>query len=241
MTFGMSIDGTTDLRTDRGHITRRQFLGVAGVAGIWSLADACGGGSSSGVTTPSSMGTISGQVLDLRGSPQAGLGTLILMYNSGRQVGLRTSPDANGRFAFSQIPAGDYQVRFDAPGKAIIPEPYDNPIRFSVTAGKDVFVQVHVQLGDYTQNLVEIYVGDGFFQQQPDGKENAEVVVKVGTNVCWYNVDTKVHTVTGGPWGDSGDLQRAAAYFWTATPVGSYAYRCKYHQPQEQGVLRITA
>ncbi|MBI3567428.1 MAG: carboxypeptidase regulatory-like domain-containing protein [Gemmatimonadetes bacterium] len=220
-------------------LTRREFLGVVSAAGVASIVGACGGGAKD-MLGPVATGTISGQVLDLQGRPQPGLGSLILMYDSGRQVGVRATPDANGRFAFSAMPAGDYQIRFDAPGQAIIPDPYENPIRFTVAAGKDTFVPVRVQLGDYTQNLVEIYIGEGFFQQQPDGKENAEVVVKSGTNICWYNVDVKVHTVTGGPWGDSGDLVKTQAYFWTATTPGTYAYRCKYHQPQEQAVLRIT-
>lgn len=221
-------------------LTRRDFLGMVGAVGVASFATGCTGGRGEPLS-PVAMGTVSGQVIDLQNAPQPGLGSLILMYNSGRQAGLRVTPDASGRFAFPQLPPGDYQVRFDAPGKAIIPDPFENPIRFSVVAGKDTFVPVHVQLGNYAQNLVEIYIGEGFFQQQPDGKENGEVAVAVGTNICWYNVDVEVHTVTGGPWGDTGDLQRTEAYFWTATKPGTYAYRCKYHQPQEQAVLRITA
>ncbi len=235
----MATDASPHLHaTDR--LSRRDFFGVMSAASAAALAGACGGGSSRGMTSPSALGTISGQVTDLQSAPQPSLGTLILMYGSGRQVGLRATPDASGRFAFTQIPPGEYQIRFNAPGLAIIPDPFDNPVRFSVSAGKDMFVPVRVQLGNYTQNLVEIYIGEGFFQRQPDGLENAEVDVKVGTNLCWYNVDTQVHTVTGGPWGDSGDLQRTQAFFWTATQAGTFAYRCKYHQPQEQAILRIT-
>jgi hypothetical protein len=223
-------------------LSRREFLGVVGVVGTAAIAEACGSGSNgvtvAPITTP---GSISGLVTDLQGAPQPSLGTMILMYRNGQQVGIRATPDANGRFAFSQVAAGNYQVRFEAPHKAIIPDPFENPIRFDVAAGKDTFVPVRVQLGDYTQNLVEIYVGEGFFQQQPDGSENAEVVVSVGTNLCWYNVDTHIHTVTGGPWGDSGDLIEAQAYFWTATQPGSFGYRCKYHSAQEQAILRVTA
>lgn len=230
--------GPTARLFDRDCVTRREFFEVIGAAGTIMLVNACGSRAAD-ITTPSLKGTLSGQVRDLQGKPQAGLGTLLLMYNSGRQVGLRATPDANGLFKFPAIPAGDYQVRFDAPGKAIIADPFENPIRFSVVGGQDNFIAVPVQLGDYTQNLVEIYVGEGFFQRQPDGIENAEVVVKVGTNICWYNVDVQVHTVTGGPWGDSGDLVKTEAFFWTATRPGIFAYRCKYHQPQEQGILRV--
>jgi hypothetical protein len=223
-------------------LCRRDFLGVVGVAGAAAIAEACGAGAR-GVTVASTTvsGSISGQVTDLQGVPQPSLGTLILMYGHGQQVGMRATPDVNGRFTFAQVAPGSYQVRFDAPHKAIIPDPFENPIRFDVAAAKDTFVPVRVQLGDYTQNLVEIYIGEGFFQQQPDGLENADVVVSVGTNLCWYNVDTQVHTVTGGPWGDSGDLQESQAYFWTATQAGSFGYRCKYHQPQEQAMLRVSA
>lgn len=226
-------------------MSRREFLGVAGVLGVATTAAIVGACSSGarGVTVASTTvsGSISGQVTDLQGVPQPSMGTMILMYGSGQQVGIRATPDANGRFAFTQVAPGNYQVRFDAPHKAIIPDPFENPIRFDVAAGKDTFVPVRMQSGDYTQNLVEIYIGEGFFQQQPDGLENADVVVSVGTNLCWYNVDTQVHTVTGGPWGDSGDLQTSQAYFWTATQAGNFGYRCKYHQPREQAVLRVTA
>jgi len=223
-------------------LSRRDFLGVVGAAGTAAIAEACGSGSPGVTVVPTATpGSVSGQVTDLSGAAQPALGTMILMYGNGQQVGIRAVPDANGRFTFSSLVPGSYQVRFDAPHKAIIPDPFQNPIRFDVAAGKDTFVPVRVQLGDYTQNLVEIYIGEGFFQQQPDGTENAEVVVSVGTNLCWYNVDTHIHTVTGGPWGDSGDMIEAQAYFWTATQPGTFGYRCKYHSAQEQAVLRVTA
>jgi len=212
-----------------------------GTAGTAAMLEACTTGG--GVTQASGVaaGTIAGQVTDLQGVPQPSLGTLILMYGNGQQVGVRATPDAAGRFSFLQVTKGSYQIRFDAPHKAIIPDPFDNPVRFEVAAGQTTFVPVRVQLGDYTQNLVEIYIGEGFFQQQPDGLENADVVISAGTNVCWYNVDTEIHTVTGGPWGDSGDLQEAQAFFWTATQPGTFGYRCKYHPAHEQAVLRVTA
>lgn len=219
-------------------VSRRGFVAVCGSAGLTALVAACRGGSGD-ITLPAGKGTVSGQVTDLQGNPQANLGALTLMYGSGHHVGMRATADANGRFSFPALSAGRYQVRFDAPGLAAIPDPFENPVRFTVAAGTDTFVPVKVQRGNYTQNLVEIYIGDGFFQEQPDGKENGEVVVKVGTNICWYNVDEKVHTVTGGPWGDTGDMIESEAYFWTATTPGTFAYRCKYHQPQEQGVLRV--
>jgi carboxypeptidase family protein len=226
-------------------MSRRDFVArLAAVGGGIVLAgtSACGSGSANDggiVTPPPETGNISGLVSSLDGTPQPRLGTLILMTARGRQTGARSSPDASGRFAFAGVTPGDYQIRFDAPGLAVVPEPFPHPIRFSVEAGKTTDVPVRVQLGNYNQNLVEIYIGDGFFQLQPNGTENGECVVKVGTNVCWYNVDTAVHTVSGGPWGDSGDLQKSQAYLWPATTTGLFGYQCRYHASSEKALLRV--
>jgi len=226
-------------------LSRRDFVAKLVVAGggiVVAGTGACGTSANDGgqIVEPPPTGNITGIVSSLDGTPQPRLGTLILMNGRGRQTGQRSSPDANGRFSFSSVVAGDYQIRFNAPGLAVVPEPFPHPIRFSVEAGKTTDVPVRVQLGNYNQNLVEIYIGDGFFQLQPDGTENGECSVKVGTNVCWYNVDNTVHTVTGGPWGDSGDLQKSQAYLWPATVTGLFAYQCKYHGSSEKALLRIT-
>jgi hypothetical protein len=219
-------------------LARREFLSIAAAA----LAASCGSNGATGAVTATVFnGVASGVVIDLSGTPQPGLGLLILMDDSGQQTGLRAAPDGQGRFTFTGLKPGNFQVRFEAPHQAIIPDPFDNPVRFTVTAGQTTNVPVHIQRGDYTQNLVEIYLGDYFFQRQPDGALNGDVVVPVGTNVCWYNVGTHVHSVTGGPWGDSGDLQKSEAFFWTATQPGTFGYRCKYHSQQMQGILRVTA
>jgi hypothetical protein len=47
------------------------------------------------------------------------------------------------------------------------------------------------------------------------------------------------HTITGGPWGDSGPLSRAEEFMWTATQVGTFGYRCSFHNPQMQSILQI--
>ena len=225
-------------------LSRRDFVARLAATGGWvALAGtgACGGSGNDGtiVAPPPATGNITGLVSSLDGTPQPKLGTLILMNGRGRQTGARSSPDANGRFSFLEVTPGDYQIRFDAPGLAVVPEPFPHPIRFSVEAGKTTDVPVRVQLGNYNQNLVEIYIGDGFFQLQPNGTENGETVVKVGTNVCWYNVDTAVHTVSGGPWGDSGDLQKSQAYLWPATTAGLFGYQCRYHASAERALLRV--
>jgi hypothetical protein len=226
-------------------MSRRDFVAkLAAVgSGIVFGATACGTSADGGgdiVSPPGPTGSITGTVSTLDGTPQPKLGTLILMTARGRQTGARTSPDSSGRFSFLDVTPGDYQIRFDAPGLAVVPEPFPHPIRFSVEAGKATDVPVRVQLGNYNQNLVEIYIGDGFFQLQPNGLENAECSVKVGANVCWYNVDTEVHTVSGGPWGDSGDLQKSQAYLWPATTTGLFGYQCRYHPNSEKALLRVT-
>ncbi len=214
---------------------------TAGGLFVGSALMACGG-EGGGPTPPTQqLGAVNGLVSDLAGVPQPAIGTLILLFNDGRHTGDRATPDANGRFRFTNVAAGNYQLRFHAPSVAIVPEPFPHPLRFTVEAGKTTDVPVRVKLGNYNSNLVEIYTGDDFFQLQPDGQENAETVVRVGALVCWYNVGIAVHTVTGGPWVDSGDLQKSQAYIWTADQTGLFAFSCKYHQPGQRATLRVTA
>lgn len=227
---------------DPRHLSRRDFVRTlgrtaAGIAVVGVGAACGGGGETAGPGEPP--GSVSGRVLDVQGNAQPGFGTLILMYPNGRHVGMTAVPDANARFTFGDLPAGDYQIRFQASGQAIIPEPYQHPMKVSVAAGKATELTVRIQRGNFAQNQVEIYCGDGFYQLQPDGRENGETVVRVGTIVCWYNVGLDVHTVTGGPWNDSGDLQKTQSYIWVADTPGLHAYRCKYTQPQMQATLRV--
>lgn len=199
---------------------------------------ACAGGDGGG-TPPAPTGSVNGVVLDLQGVPQGGFGQLILMYADGRHAGPRVTPDAQGRFRFDGLAEGDYQVRFHASGQAIVPEPYQHPFKFKITAGKVTDLPVRIVRGNFSQNQVEIYCGDGFYQLQPDGAENGETVVKLGTVVCWYNVGRDVHTVTGGPWNDSGDLQKTQSYIWVANQTGLFPFFCKYTQPQMRATLRV--
>lgn len=223
---------------ESGGTTRRDFVRVVGymVGGV--ALSACGGGGG-GVAPPEPLGAIEGVVTNVQGEPQGSFGTLILMYPSGQHVGKTVAPDAAGKFRFGDLPPGDYQVRFQAAGQAIIPEPYQHPMKLSVAAGRATVLTVRIQRGSFPQNQVEIYCGDDFFQLQPDGAENGETVVRVGTIVCWYNVGQKVHTVTGGPWNDSGDLQKTQSYIWVADTPGLYAYQCKYNQPGMRATLRV--
>lgn len=219
-------------------VSRRAFVAMAGSGAAGVFIAACGG---SGGTGPeaTSTGSARGTVVDLQGVAQANFGSVILMYPSGHHVGVRVTPDAAGKFAFDNLPVGDYQVRFHAFGQAIIPEPYQHPIKFTVRAGQVTDVPVRIVRGNFGQNQVEIYCGDDFYQLQPDGQENGENTVKLGTVVCWYNVGLKVHSVTGGPWNDSGDLQKTQSYIWVANQAGLFPYYCRYSRPQMQGVLRV--
>ena len=220
--------------------TRREFVRVMGFAvGVLSLAaDGCGGGGDV-AGPPIALGAVEGVVTDVQGAPQANFGSLILMYPSGQHVGITVSPDAAGKFRFGNLTPGDYQLRFQAAGQAIVPEPYQHPIKFTVPAGKATTLTVRIQRGTFSQNQVEIYCGDDFYQLQPNGAENGETVVRLGTIVCWYNVGLKVHTVTGGPWNDSGDLQKTQSYIWVASVTGLHAYQCKYNQPGMRATLRV--
>ena len=76
---------------------------------------------------------------------------------------------------------------------------------------------------------------------QPDGRENGESVVKLGEAVCWYNVGNQPHTVTGGPWGDSGIMERTQSFIWVADRVGTFGYRCTLHDSSMFATLRVTA
>ncbi len=224
-------------------VSRREFVRVVSFAvGAVTLGTSgCGGGGGGGGVGPEPLGAVDGVVTDVQGAIQPNFGSLILMYPNGQHTGAVTSPDAAGKFRFAGLTAGDYQIRFQAAGQAIIPEPYQHPIKFSVEAGKSTPLTIRVQRGTFPQNQVEIYCGDDFYQRQPDGQENGETVVTVGTIVCWYNVGLKVHTVTGGPWNDSGDLQKTQSYIWVADTPGLFAYQCKYNQPGMRATLRVTA
>src|SRR4026208_928603 len=83
----------------RGFIVRLGAAGAGGVgnAGGVAAAGGRGGGDGGGIVEPPPTGNITGLVESLDGTPQPGLGTLILMTERGRQTGKRTSPDANRR------------------------------------------------------------------------------------------------------------------------------------------------
>lgn len=215
-----------------------------GSTALGSFAVACGGDGAAGPQEPPpppALGAIRGIVTDLQGIPQASLGRLYLMRQTGQQTGRVADVDGDGRFLFDSLEARDYKVRFHGAGRAYVPDGIVHPIPVTVEMGKTAEIQVRIQLGVNNEMEVEIYAGDDFFQLQPDGLENGTTSVKLGTSVCWYNVGTQPHSVTGGPWGDSGDLNRADNFIWVANQVGVFPYRCRYHTPHMAATLEVVA
>ncbi|MDE3054195.1 MAG: hypothetical protein KGJ70_09945, partial [Gemmatimonadota bacterium] len=224
-------------------VTRREFLRAVGVgAAALSAVALLGDCASSRSTGPglASTGTVKGTVTDLGGAPQA-VGRIYLLEDSGLNDGQYADVASDGSFDFGAIPTGQYQLRFWGADLADVPESLPNPVRITVTAGQTTVVQFRIVLGAQDTNLRQIDVGDYFFQEEPYGLPNGTVVVPLGTLVCWYNVGRMTHTVTGGPWGDSGPLGLDANFNWLANQAGTFPYRCTFHAPAMQAVLQVTA
>lgn len=221
----------------RARLTRREFL-MASMVGSAGALLACSG--APGINRPvDETGAILGDVVDLAGTPQGAIGTVYLMYENGLQTGRSAAVDANGRFSFSAVPIGAWQVRFYAPGLAYVPEELANPIRVTVDAGQTMNVRFKIERGwEDGAPMIEIYIGDYFFQEQPLGAPNAETTVKIGTPICWYNVGLMQHTTTGGFW-DSGPLNKTEAYIWVPDRLGVFPYTCRFHGTQMISSLRI--
>ncbi|MHB1862928.1 MAG: hypothetical protein ACYCVL_08145 [Gemmatimonadaceae bacterium] len=222
-------------------VTRREFLATVGsAAALFSaaalLGDCTGGMSTAPAANPT--GTVRGTVADLQGKPQA-VGRIYLLTDAGLNQNVYADVDAAGNFNFGSVDVGPYQLRFWGGNLADVPETFSNPVRITVAANQATVVHFQIQLGGLGAIDREIYAGDFFYQEQPYGLPNATVVVPLGTGVCWYNVGQHTHTVTGGPWGDSGDIPPVGNFMWTANQVGTFPYRCTYHSPEMQAVLQV--
>jgi plastocyanin len=223
-------------------LTRREFLSVCGsgaaLAGISAtgIATACGGDHPSAPIA--STGRVRGTVTDLFGKPQ-GIGRIYLLLPSGLNQNIYADVSPSGTYDLGDIPVGAYQLRFWGDTQASVPEPLPNPVPITVIADTPTVVQFKIELGSPSETVQEIYAGDYFFQQQPFGDPNAMVTVKQGVIVCWYNVGVHDHTVTGGPWGDSGTIGRAEEFMWTANQLGTFGYRCNFHNPLMQAIVKV--
>jgi hypothetical protein len=117
----------------------RRWIMVPAVAALALLVVACGGPST---------GDVEGQVLAMRDATkppeiQAGANVVIASAN----VEKVTQTDAEGKYSFKDLPAGDYGIAFSIPAKegeqALLPEER----QFNVSPGKVETVSV-VMLGD---------------------------------------------------------------------------------------------
>jgi hypothetical protein len=224
-------------------MNRRAFISAAGatIAGtsLFAFANGCAR-DDSGLTAPDdSMGTVRGNVVDLSGRAQS-VGRVYLLQKNGLNTDLWTDPNLTGRFDFGAVAVGEYQLRYWGANLAHVPESLLNPVPITVRAGAPTEVRIQIVLGAES-NLPQrdIYIGDYFFQEQPSGSPNATVVVPLGTRVCWYNVGSMVHTVTGGPWGDSGPIGLTGNYIWPANEVGTFRYSCSLHQTQMTASVQV--
>jgi plastocyanin len=220
--------------------TRRDFLWTdGGIAASGIAATTFGGcGGSDHLVAPAPTGAVRGTVTDLQGAPQT-IGRIYLLLDGGLNQNVFADVDSTGKFDLGQVPAGKYQLRYWGGNQASVPEPFENPVRLTVTPNAVSVVPFQIVRGAPDEVEHEIYAGDFFFQDQPFGEPNATVVVKLGVTVCWYNVGVMNHTITGGPWGDSGPLSRAQEFMWRTTQVGTFGYRCSFHNPQMQSILQV--
>lgn len=187
------------------------------------------------------MGSVRGTVVDAAGLAKA-IGRIYLLDKTGLSKGVYADVDGSGRFDFGDVGVGDYQLMFWGANLARVPEPLPNPVPITVRAATPTVVRFQVDAADPNELMDrDINAGDFFFQEQPSGEPNATVVVKVGTLVCWYNVGTMPHTVSGGPWGDSGPLAHGDNFMWKADVVGTFPYRCNYHGVAMLATLKVEA
>jgi len=223
-------------------LTRREFLSVCGsgmaIAGFSAggFVAACGGDHPSAPIALT--GAVRGTVTDLSGKPQA-IGRIYLLLPSGLNQNIYADVSPSGTYDLGNVPVGNYQLRFWGDTQASVPEPLLNPVPITVSVDVPAVVQFKIEVGSPNETVQEIYAGDYFFQEQPFGDPNALVTVKAGVIVCWYNVGLHDHTVTGGPWGDSGTIGKAEEFMWTANQVGTFGYRCNFHNPLMQAIVKV--
>ena len=232
---GDQLNLITSRATDRRRFIAR--LGAVVGGAFVGFAESCGG-DSSGLTPPTAAGTLRGSVVDRSGHPQ-GIGRIFLLQKNGFNSGVYADVDTTGKYEFGLVAIGEYLLRFWGGNEASVPETLHNPVRITVTEAAATVVQFQVEVGTSPNPDREIYAGDFFFQEQPIGVANSTTVVNLNTLVCWYNVGQVPHTVTGGPWGDSGPIAPDGNFMWVANQAGTFPYHCSYHGTQMITALQV--
>ena len=226
-------------------LNRREFIavvgGMAAGASLLALEGGCTSDAPNVVSPKVPMGSVRGSVVDAAGALRS-VGRIFLLDKAGLNKGVYADVSAAGTFDFGDVAVGDYQLMYWGANLARVPEPLPNPVPITVRAATPTIVRFQVDAADPDDLLDrDINAGDFFFQEQPSGEPNATVVVKLGTLVCWYNVGTMLHTVSGGPWGDSGPLAHGDNFMWKTSVVGTFPYRCNYHGARMLATLKVEA
>lgn len=224
-------------------MSRRRFIAGVGAAlaggSLLGLVSACGAEPTELVPSPT--GALRGTVVDAAGVPCA-VGRVYLLNKNGFNPGSHADVDAAGGFDFGSVPAGAYQLRFWGGNQASVPETLPNPVPVVVSVDTTTSIQFVVALGESDGGPEqEIYLGEYFFQVQPTGPLNGTATVQIGTTVCWYNVGSMLHDVSGGPWGSSGPIAHGGSFMWKADQVGTFPYRCSYHGTQMIATVTVVA
>ena len=64
------------------------------------------------------------------------------------------------------------------------------------------------------------------------------LTIRVGDTVTWTNADDRPHTATSEDGSfDSGNLDEGAAFSFTFTAAGTYAYLCEYHPDMRATIM----
>lgn len=232
---------------DRRSFLRRLRRSVTGATGGWlalasvgtgasALLSACRGDGSVVVGTEPE-GSIRGRVFQVGGGAWTD-GRVYLMHENGLQTGRFSELASDGSWSIPNVAVGEWQVAFHGPAHV----PHDrahNPHRVTVEAESAVSVRFPVNPEHAHHDMIEIYVGDDFFQEQPLGEPNSPTTVHRGTAVCWYNVSKMDHEVQGGPWDTSGVMKPTDSFIWDADQVGEFPYQCPYHSTEQKSRLIV--
>lgn len=192
-----------------------------------------------GGVRPVGAGQLVGCVGDAAGVAYAG-GALHLFHADGRPTGRVVVSAADGSFAFPGLAAREYQLHFHGGAAATLDDASLHVLRVAIHPGETVRRELRVVRGTFTPRPVEVACADGCYRALPDG-DAADVTVALGSVVCWRNMDRVPHTVTGGPWGDSGEIASGAAWYWIATQPGRFAYHCRRRGASMRATVHVTA